>query len=43
MKTQKFLAGIGLLSIFMVLVLTISSFTTAETTDLLQNKVVEMV
>lgn len=43
MKTQKFLAGIGLLSIFTVLVLTISSFTTAEKTDFITKKVVEMV
>ena len=43
MKTQKFLAGIGLLLIFTVLVLTISSFTIAEKTDFITKKVVEMI
>ena len=38
METQKILAAIGLLSIFTVLVLTISSFTTGEKTDFITKK-----
>ena len=38
MKTQKILAGFGIFSLVTVVVLTISSFTTTETTDFITKK-----